>query len=119
MLYFKDRGEGPHLKLLYQYKYGTIYDYLRRKSQLYWLPGSRITVDEIMIRFEGRSSGIITIPGKPVPIGFKYFTLADEGYIQNFEYTALGTLEGEIDEDITSRVITLLGTIETIKLSNT
>ena len=76
-------------------------------------------VDEIMIRFKGRLSGIITIPDKLVPIGFKYFTLADEGYIQNFECTALGTLEGEIDEDITSRVITLLGMIETIKLFNT
>ena len=38
-------------------------------------------VDEIMIRFKGRLSGIITIPGKLVPIGFKYFALANEGYI--------------------------------------
>ena len=119
MLHLKDRGEGPHPKLPYWYKYGIIHNYLRQKSQYYWLPGSRITVDEIMIRFEGRSSGITTIPGKPVPTGFKYFALADEGYIWNFECTAPGVLEGEIDEDITSRVVSLPGTTETTKLSNT
>jgi hypothetical protein len=72
-----------------------------------------------MIRFEGRSSGITTIPGKPILIGFKYFALADEGYIYNFECTALGLIEGEINENMTSRVISLPETTETTKLSNT
>ena len=60
-----------------------------------------------MVRFKGRSYGIITIPGKPIPTRFKYFVLADEGYIINFEYTAPGLLKGEFDEDINSRVISI------------
>ena len=38
-----------------------------------------------MVKFKGRSSQIITIPGKPIPVGFKQEALADSGYILNWE----------------------------------
>ena len=60
-----------------------------------------------MVRFKGRSHGITTILGKLVPTGFKYFVLVEDGYIINFECTALGILEGESTKDITSRVISI------------
>ena len=60
-----------------------------------------------MIRFEGRSHGITTIPGKPVPTGFKYFVLAEDGYIISFKCTAPRILEGKSNEDITSRVVSI------------
>jgi hypothetical protein len=119
MLHFLDRGEGPHLKMPYWHKYGKIHPYLRQKFQFYWEPGSRITVDEIMIRFEGRSHGVTTIPGKPVPTGFKFFALANIGYILNWECTAPGILEGENDEDISSRIISIPEKSIFTKLSNT
>ena len=119
MIHFLDRGEGPHPRLPYWFKFGKVYSYLRGKSQFYWEPGSRLTVDEVMIRFEGRSSGITTIPGKPVPTGFKYFALADDGYIYNFECTAPGVLEGDSTEDINSRVISIPEKGIYTKLSNT
>ncbi len=119
MLHFKDRGEGPHTKKPYWDKYGKILPYLREKCQFYWETGDRITVDEVMIRFEGRSSGITTIPGKPVPTGFKIFALAEDGYIINFEFTAPGTLEGEETEDILARVVEVIEKGISTKLSNT
>ena len=64
-------------------------------------------MDEIMVRFEGRSSGITIIPGKPMPIGFKYFALADEGYIYNYKYTTLGTIEGEKTENTRNREVSI------------
>ena len=56
---------------------------LRQKSVLYWLPSTNITVDEVMIKFEGRTSQKVTIPDKPISTGFKIFALADSGYIFN------------------------------------
>ena len=64
-------------------------------------------MDEIMIRFEGRSSGITIILGKPIPIGFKYFALADKRYIYNYEYTTLGTIEGEKTENTRNREVSI------------
>ena len=72
-----------------------------------------------MIRFEGRSHGITTIPGKPVPTGFKYFALTNNGYIINFECTAPGILKGEFNEDITSRVVSISEKSKFTKLLNT
>jgi hypothetical protein len=36
-----------------------------------------------MLKFEGRSTQKITIPGKLIPTGFKIFALGDSGYIYN------------------------------------
>ena len=46
-----------------------------------------------MIKFEGRTSQKVTIPGKPIPTGFKIFALADSGYIFNWECTRPGLNE--------------------------
>ena len=64
-------------------------------------------MDEIMVRFEGRSSGITIILGKPMPIGFKYFALADKGYIYNYKYTTLGTIEGEKTKNTRNREVSI------------
>jgi hypothetical protein len=46
-----------------------------------------------MIKFEGRTIQKITIPGKPIPIGFKIFALEDFSYTYNWEYTRPGLAE--------------------------
>jgi Transposase IS4 len=51
-----------------------------------------------MIKFESRSTQKITIPGKPIPTGFKLFRLEDSGYIYNWEYTRSGLNEGFLIE---------------------
>src|SRR5882757_10011563 len=72
-----------------------------------------------MVRFKGRSYGITIISGKPVPTGFKYFILAEDGYIISFKCTAPRILEGESNEDITSRVVSIPEKGIYTKLSNT
>ncbi len=51
-----------------------------------------------MLKYEGRTSQKITIPGKPIPTGFKLFALDDSGYIYNWECTKPGIVEGILRE---------------------
>ncbi len=51
-----------------------------------------------MLKFEGRTSQKITIPGKPIPTGFKLFALGDSGYIYNWECIKPGIAEGILRE---------------------
>ncbi len=46
-----------------------------------------------MLKFEERTSQKITIPGKPIPTGFKLFALGDSGYIYNWECIKPGIAE--------------------------
>jgi hypothetical protein len=46
-----------------------------------------------MIKFEGRTTQKITIPGKPISTGFKIFALGDSGYTYNWECTRPGLVE--------------------------
>jgi hypothetical protein len=43
-------------------------------------PGTNISVDECMVRFEGRSKETTKVPSKPIPEGFKIWVLAQEGF---------------------------------------
>ena len=67
---------------------------LRQKSVFYWLSNTNITVDEVMIKFKGRTLQKVTIPDKPIFTGFKIFALADSGYIFNWECIKPGLNEG-------------------------
>ncbi len=60
-----------------------IFSILREKSAYYWLPSTNLTINEVMLKYEGRTSQKITIPGKPISTGFKLFALGDSGYIYN------------------------------------
>ena len=87
-LHFKDRGENPFsIGANWWDKLDSIMSILRQKSVLYWLSSTNITVDEVMIKFEGRTSQKVTIPDKSIPTEFKIFVLADSGYIFNWECT--------------------------------
>ena len=94
-LHFKDRGENPSsIGTNWWDKLDPIMSILCQKSAFYWLPNTNITVDEVMIKFKGRTSQKVTIPDKPIPTGFKIFTLADSGYIFNWECTKPELNEG-------------------------
>ena len=67
---------------------------LRQKSVFYWLSSTNITVDEVMIKYEGRTSQKVTIPNKSISTDSKIFALADFGYIFNWECTKPGLNEG-------------------------
>ena len=85
-LYFKDRGENPSsIGANWWDKLDPIMSILRQKSAFYWIPSTNITVDEVMIKFEGRTSQKVTIPDKSISTGFKIFALTDSDYIFNWE----------------------------------
>jgi Transposase IS4 len=51
-----------------------------------------------MLKFEGRTTQKITIPGKLISIKFKIFALEDSGYTYNWECTRPGLAEGVLKE---------------------
>ena len=51
-----------------------------------------------MLKFEGRTAEKITIPGKPIPTGFKIFALGDSDYTYNWECTKPGLAEEVLTE---------------------
>jgi hypothetical protein len=60
-------------------------------------PGSHLAVDECIIRYTGKSGAITTIKGKPDPVGFKIWVIAQMGFfiqwlwhIKEAEYGAVG-----------------------------
>jgi Transposase IS4 len=81
--HFKDCGLNPEKGSNWWDKLEPIFSILREKCAFYWLPSTNLTVDEIMLKFKGRTTQKITIPGKPIPIGFKIFALGDSGYTLN------------------------------------
>jgi Transposase IS4 len=93
--HFKDRGLNP-IKGNWWDKLEPIFSILRQKCSFYWIPSTNLTIDEIMLKFKGRSSQKITIPSKPIPTGFKLFALGDSGYTYNWEYTRSGLAEGAL-----------------------
>ena len=50
----------------------------------FYMPGRNFAVNETMIRFQGRSHWITVIKNKPVPVGYKLYTVASDGYLLDF-----------------------------------
>jgi hypothetical protein len=48
--------------------------------------GSKVSYDEQMLGFRGRSAHVTKVPGKPCPDGFKIWALCDHGYIYDWLY---------------------------------
>jgi Transposase IS4 len=96
--HFKDRGLNPEKGSNWWDKLEPIFSTLREKCTLYWLPSTNLTVDEIMLKFEGRTTQKITIPGKPISTGFKIFALGDFDYTLNWKCTRPGIAEGILRE---------------------
>ena len=72
-LYFKDREKNPSSIETNQWdKLNPIMSILRQKSVFYWISNTNITVDEVMIKFEGRTSQKVTIPDKSIPCEPEY-----------------------------------------------
>lgn len=57
---------------------------LRERFQKYYLPGTKVAIDEMVIRFSGRSRHTLKIRNKPIKKGYKIFALCDHGYTYEF-----------------------------------
>ena len=65
-------------------KTAQFYHQCQQLFKQYYSPGRDFALDETMIRFQGRSSWITIIKGKPVPVGYKLYTVASAGYLLEF-----------------------------------
>jgi len=52
--------------------------------QQYQVPGSNVTIAEAMILFTGRAIHITMMPKKPISQGYKFFSMAEKGYVWEF-----------------------------------
>lgn len=66
-------------------KLQAIQDHVSQACKEYWIPMSKLTIDESMIAFTGIHKGKVHMPRKPVKDGFKMYVLTDyEGYAIKF-----------------------------------
>ena len=61
---------------------------VQSRCQKFYLPASNITVDEMMIRFGGRSHHTYRMPSKPITEGYKVFALCDKGYTYSWIFAS-------------------------------
>jgi len=61
---------------------------LQSRSQQYFRPATNITIDEIMIRFGGRSHHTYRMPSKPITEGYKVFALCNIGYTYSWIFAS-------------------------------
>ncbi|KAJ3454536.1 hypothetical protein MRS44_013136 [Fusarium solani] len=59
-------------------------------------PGSRLTVDEGMIRYTGRNSEVTYVPGKPTDTGFKVWVVAQLGIFLRWIWHQPGAEHGPV-----------------------
>ena len=72
---------------------------LERCLQLYKAP-TDLAVDEVMVRFTGRSHDVVKLPGKPIPEGFKIWCIASEGFIIQWMFHTKKKQKGPIGLDM-------------------
>jgi len=61
---------------------------IQTRCQIYYFPASNITVDEIMIRFGGRSFHTYHMPINQIKEGYKVFDLCDAGYTYSWVFAS-------------------------------
>jgi len=59
-----------------------------------WRPGRDLVVDEIIVRFEGRSKETTTVPNKPTPTGYKVWGAAQRGFLLVWNWHIPGVKNG-------------------------
>jgi hypothetical protein len=61
-----------------------------------WKPGRDLAVDEIIVRFEGRSKETTTVPNKPTPTGYKVWGAAQRGFLLVWNWHIPGQRNGPL-----------------------
>lgn len=79
---------------------------LRESFQQYFIPGTKVSVDEMMIRFFGRSKHTIKIKNMPIKQGYKVWALSHKGYTYSYLYYSgvkgIGTAEIQLHNGMTA-----------------
>ena len=70
------------------YKLEPLASSLQRSFSQFYIPGSKVSIDEVMVRCFGASSHTYKMPDKPISEGYKIFALAEHGYIYSFIWSS-------------------------------
>lgn len=88
---------------------GSIFDklepvasYLREAFKRVVTPATAVAIDEMIVRFKGRSVHTVMMRGKPVPQGYYVLALCEGGYCWSWLFTSSRVSDEEIVERITS-----------------
>jgi hypothetical protein len=65
-------------------KIKPLYDGCLTTFKAYFIPPRELTVDETMVLYKGRSPWTVHMREKPIPIGYKLYTLGSHGYLLTF-----------------------------------
>lgn len=65
-------------------KLELLLSHIHDASKKYYTPGTNVSVDEMMVRFSGRSMHTVHMKNKLIPEGFKILSLCDSGYTYTF-----------------------------------
>lgn len=83
-------------KLQWWHKMKPLLTPFRNNCQKYWKPGSNVAIDEMMVRFFGRSKHTVDMRNKPIKRGYKFWALCEAGYLYNFIYYSRTLKTGEL-----------------------
>ncbi|KAG0005724.1 hypothetical protein BGZ80_005403 [Entomortierella chlamydospora] len=61
---------------------------LAKDFSRYYVPSTDVSIDEMIIRFSGRSAHTVRMKNKPTPEGYKILSLCHAGYTFAFLYTS-------------------------------
>ena len=80
---------------------------MREKSKELFNLNENLSIDEAMIKFHGKHSGVVGAPNKPAKRGYKIYTLSDGhiGYVWDFE---VYSCTSKWKEGLTKRVVEML-----------
>ena len=88
---------------------------IRRRFQEVVVPASDVTVDEMMIRFHGRSKHSVRMPKKPIKQGFKIFAICQRGYTYNWLFHS--RINGTAELDFTTQFAATQSVVYQLALS--
>jgi hypothetical protein len=75
---------SPPITTQWHTKLEPLASLLRTKFQAYVVLGQKVSFDEMMVPFTGRSKHTLKIKNKPIKEGFKIWAFCDHGYLWDF-----------------------------------
>ncbi|KAM5348423.1 hypothetical protein ACJ41O_008247 [Fusarium nematophilum] len=75
-------------------------DHIQAVSAEIFIPGSHLAVDECIIRFTGRSNETTLVKGKPTPLGFKIWVIAQKGFFISWLWHDPGAKYGPVGVEL-------------------
>ena len=105
----EENAPEPVVKHQWWHKLEPMVSTLRSNFEYHWKPGSNVSIDEMMVRFFGRSKHTQKMPNKPIKQGYKMWALCEAGYLYSFMWNSrtegIGELEKQPDLTPTASMV--------------